>query len=90
MFFNLALTFYLQANFTNYQRQLENNILKNEVELQELRYDGKEENEKKLSGISSEEIYQSLQQGKTEEIEKIENRLHETEKNRMLQNTWNI
>ena len=42
--------------------------------------DGKEENEKKLSGISSEEIYQSLQQGKTEEIEKIENRLHETEK----------
>ena len=37
-------------------------------------------NEKKLSGISSEEIYQSLQQGKTEEIEKIENRLHETEK----------
>ena len=41
---------------------------------------GKEENEKKLSGISSEEIYQSLQQGKTEEIEKIENRLHETEK----------
>lgn len=35
-------------------------------------------------------IYQSLQQGKTEEIEKIENRLHETEKNRMLQNTWNI
>ena len=69
-----------RSNFTNYQRQLENNILKNEVELQELRYDGKEENEKKLSGISSEEIYQSLQQGKTEEIEKIENRLHETEK----------
>ena len=69
---------------------LENNILKNEVELQELRYDGKEENEKKLSEISSEKIYQSLQQGKTEEIEKIENRLHETEKNRMLQNTWNI
>lgn len=69
-----------RSNFTNYQRQLENNILKNEVELQELRYDGKEENEKQLSGISSEEIYQSLQQGKAEEIEKIENRLHETEK----------
>ena len=69
-----------RSNFTNYQRQLENNILKNEEELQELRYDGKEENEKKLSGISSEEIYQSLQHGKTEEIEKIENRLHETEK----------
>ena len=40
-----------RSNFTNYQRQLENNILKNEVELQELRYDGKEENEGKIKHI---------------------------------------